>query len=66
MYLRHPHWVGGGTGELKTLIVLISVTLGGVHHVVTRGGLHPLTVPARRELDVDLELCGKSLCIVLL
>lgn len=61
MYLRHPHWVGGGTGELKTLIVLISVTLGGVHHVVTGGGLHPLTVPTRWELDVDLELWRKSL-----
>ena len=56
MYLRHPDWVGGGTGEVKTLVVLVSVALGGVHHVVTRGGLHPLAVPASRELDVNLEL----------
>ena len=66
MDLWHPDGVGGGAGEGKTLVVLLPVTLGGVHHVVTGGGLHPLTVPARRELDVDLELCGKSLCIVLL
>ena len=56
MYLRHLDWVGGGAGKVKALIMLLSVTLGGVHHVVTRGGLYVLSIPASRELDVDLEL----------
>ena len=56
MYLRHLDWVGGGAGKVKALIVLLSVTLGGVHHVVTRWRLSVLTIPARRELDVDLQL----------
>ena len=56
MYLRHSDGVGGGAREVKALLVLLSVTLGGVHHMVTRGRLHPLTIPAGRELDVDLQL----------
>ena len=56
MYLRHLDGVGGGAGKLKTLLVLLPVTLRGVHYVVTRWGLSVLTIPARRELDVDLQL----------
>ena len=59
MDLRHPDGVGGGAGEVKTLVVLLPVTLGGVHHVVTRWGLHPLTIPASRELYIDLKLSEK-------
>ena len=54
--LRHPDWVRGGAVKVKALVVLIPVALGGVHHVVTRGGLYVLSIPASRELDVDLEL----------
>ena len=56
MYLRHPDGVGGGAGKLKTLVMLLPVTLRGVHHMVTSGRLHPLSIPTGRELDVNLEL----------
>ena len=56
MYLRHPDWVGGGAVKLKTLIVLLPVTLRGVYHMVTRCGLSVLTIPTGWELDVDLQL----------
>ena len=56
VYLRHPDRVGGGAVKVKALIVFIPITLRSIHDVVTRGGLHILTIPACRELDVDLQL----------
>ena len=34
MDLRHPHWMRGRTGEVKTLVVFVSVALLAVGHVV--------------------------------
>ena len=56
MYLRHLDGVGGGAGKVEALIVLLPIALGGVHHVVTRRGLHPLAIPTSGELDVNLQL----------
>ena len=36
-----------------------TVTLRGVHYMVTGGRLHSLAIPTRRELDVNLELWKK-------
>ena len=50
-----PDGVRVGTVEVEALVVMFAA-LQRVGDVALVGGLHPLSVPAGRELDVQLQL----------
>ena len=58
--LRHPDRVGVGAREVEALVEL-GPALQGVGDVALVGRLRPLSVPAGRELDVDLKLWGTKI-----
>ena len=55
MNLRYSHGVGLRTVEVKTLVEVRS-TLQSIGHVTLISCLSILTIPARGELDIQLQL----------
>ena len=55
--------MGGGTGALEALVVLVAaVAVGAVDHMATTLRLRVDPVPARGKLDVDFKLLKNTTC----